>query len=386
VTVLTTVALALQVINPTLPPPFHSPSANNRPQVIPRPDGAELHLPEGFGIDVYADGFERPRFMLQGPSNEILLSDSMESGSVYALLDKNQDFKADAKQKLIGGLDRPYGLALWKDYLYIAEATRLKRYRYDAQRMTLGPGEELVSMKDFDKGHWTRTVLFDRQGTKMYLTIGSGSNVSTGEDPRRAAINTYNPDGSEHQIFAAGLRNVIGLHWYPGTDVLWAAVQERDGLGDDLVPDYLAAVQKGGFYGWPYAYLGPNEDPRNKGQQPDLVKKTLVPDVFLGAHVAVLDLLFYTGKQFPEAYHGGAFLAFHGSWNRAERVGYSVAFVPFKNGRPVSGPQDFLTGFRLGPDKREVWGRPVGLLQLSDGSLLVSEDGGNKIWRIFYKG
>ena len=284
---LATVTFALQVINPKLPPPFHSPSANNRPQVIPRPDGAELHLPEGFGIDVYAEGFERPRFMLQGPSNEILLSDSSESGSVYALLDKNQDFKTDTKQKLIGDLDRPYGLALWKDYLYIAEATRLKRYRYDAQRMTLGPGEELVSMKDFDKGHWTRTVLFDREGAKMYLTIGSGSNVSTGEDPRRAAINSYNPDGTGHQIFAAGLRNVIGLRWYPGTDVLWAAVQERDGLGDDLVPDYLAAVEQGGFYGWPYAYLGPNEDPRNKGQQPELVKKTLVPDVFLGAHVAV---------------------------------------------------------------------------------------------------
>lgn len=383
---LTTVSLALQVINPKLPPPFHTPSADNRPKVIPRPDGTELHLPDGFGIDVYAEGFERPRFMLEGPSKEILVSDSMESGAVYILRDKGQDFKVEAKQKLIDGLDRPYGLAFWKDYLYIAEATRLKRYRYDASRMTLGPGEEIVSMKDFGKAHWTRTVLFDREGKKMYLTIGSGSNVGTGEDPHRAAINRYNPDGTGHEIFAAGLRNVIGLRWYPGTDTLWAAVQERDGLGDDLVPDYLTAVRQGGFYGWPYAYLGPNEDPRNKGQQPDLVKKTIVPDVFLGAHVAVLDLLFYTGKQFPETYRNGAFLAFHGSWNRAQRVGYSVAFVPFKNGQPASGPQDFLTGFRLGPDKREVWGRPVGLFQLPDGSLLVSDDGGNKIWRISYKG
>jgi glucose/arabinose dehydrogenase len=249
-----------------------------------------------------------------------------------------------------------------------------------------GKGEEVVPMPDFGQGHWTRTVLFDRAGQKMYLTIGSGSNVSSGEDPRRAAINRYNPDGSGHEIYATGLRNVIGLRWYPGTDALWAAVQERDGLGDDLVPDYLTRVQQGGFYGWPYAYIGPNEEPRNKGQRPDLVAKTLTPDVTLGSHVAVLDMLFYTGKQFPRDYQGGAFLALHGSWNRSKRVGYSVVFIPFKNGAPQSPPKDFLTGFMLDPDKREVWGRPVGLLLMPDGSLLVSDDGGNKIWRVSYKG
>jgi glucose/arabinose dehydrogenase len=220
----------------------------------------------------------------------------------------------------------------------------------------------------------------------MYLAVGSESNVSAGEDPRRAAINRYNPDGTGHEIFASGLRNTIGLRWYPGTDTLWAAVQERDALGDDLVPDYFVAVRQGGFYGWPYAYVGPHEDPRRKGEQPDLVKKTLTPDVLLGAHVAVLDCLFYTGRQFPKQYQGSAFLAFHGSWNRAQRVGYSVGWVPFRDGKPAGGPQDFLTGFILSPDKREVWGRPVGLLQMPDGSLLVSDDGGNKIWRITYKG
>jgi glucose/arabinose dehydrogenase len=163
-------------------------------------------------------------------------------------------------------------------------------------------------------------------------------------------------------------------------------VQERDGLGDDLVPDYLTRVRQGGFYGWPYAYVGPNEDPRNKGLAPDLVKKTIVPDVLLGSHVAVLDMLFYTGKQFPERYRGGAFLALHGSWNRSMRVGYSVTFVPFKNGMPAGPQEDFLTGFMMAPDQAEVWGRPVGLLQLPDGSLLVSEDGGNRIWRVSYKG
>ena len=186
-------------------------------------------------------------------------------------------------------LDRPYGLAFWKDYLYVAETTSLKRYKYDRKTMTAGRGEEDVSMKDFGAGHWTRTVLFDRKGEKMYVGVGSRSNVSPGEPERRAAISRYNPDGSGYELFASGTRNPIGLRWYPGTDTLWAAVQERDALGDDLVPDYFTTIQQGGFYGWPFAYIGPNEDPRNKGQRPDLVEKTIVPDVPLQSHVAVLD-------------------------------------------------------------------------------------------------
>jgi glucose/arabinose dehydrogenase len=325
--------------------------------------------------------------MVQGAGGEILLSDSTDSGAVFRLLDSNKDFKVDEKVKLIEGLNRPYGLAFWKDFLYVAETTSLKRYSYDPKQMKVkGQGEELVSLKDFGKGHWTRTVLFDAKGEKMYLSVGSGSNVDAGEDPMRASILRFNPDGSGKELFATGVRNVIGLRWYPGTQTLWAAVQERDGLGDDLVPDFFTSIKQGGFYGWPYAYIGPNEDPRRKGEKPDLVAKTIVPDVQLGAHVAVLDVLFYTGRQFPKEYQGGAFLAFHGSWNRSRRIGYSVAFIPFKDAKPLSGPKDFLTGFMLGPEKREVWGRPVGLLQLPDGSLLVSEDGGNKLWRISYKG
>ena len=179
---------------------------------------------------------------------------------------------------------------------------------------------------------------------------------------------------------------MIGLGWYPGTDALWAATQERDALGDDLVPDYFTRVHQGAFYGWPYAYIGPHEDPRNKGLAPQLVQKTVVPDVLLGSHVAVLDMIFYTGKQFPAEYRGGAFLALHGSWNRAKRVGQSVAFLPFKDGKPAGPLREVLTGWMLSPDEREVWGRPVGLLQLPDGSLLISDDGGNKIWHLSYKG
>lgn len=368
-----------------LPPPFHSPSVTNRPRVIAQPQGAGLKAPSGFQVNVWAEGFSKPRLMLQGPSGEILVSDSVVNGAVHLLVDKNKDLKPEDRRKLIEGLDRPYGMAFWKDYLYVAETTSVKRYKYDAKAMTAGKGEEVVAIHDFAKGHWTRSLLFNREGTKFYLGVGSASNVEAGEPPMRAAISRYNPDGSGHEIVASGTRNPTSIRWYPGTETLWAAVQERDALGDRLVPDYLTHIQPGGFYGWPYAYIGPNEDPRRKGEKPELVKKTIAPDVQLGAHVAVLDFLFYTGKQFPAEYQGGAFLAFHGSWNRSDRVGQSIVFIPFKNGKPAGEQRDFLTGWMLGSDQQEVWGRPVGLMQMSDGSLLVSEDGNNKIWRVTYK-
>ena len=377
-------ALAWDSKEVKLPPPFATPSVDNGPHVVDKPEGAELKLPAGFQVDIYAEGFERPRFMALGPKGELLLADSADSGAVYLFEDVR---KPDQRKKLIEGLDRPYGLAFWKDYLYVGEQTSIKRYRYDADNRTAGKGEEVISLAGLGGGHWTRSLLFDSKGEKLYVGVGSRSNVSAGEDPRRAAINRYNPDGSGHEIFASGTRNPIGLHWYPGTQTLWAAVQERDLLGDDLVPDYFTRIQQGGFYGWPYAYIGSHEDPRRKGEKPDLVAKTIVGDVILPAHVAVLDYLFYTGTQFPPEYRGGAFLAYHGSWNRSKRVGQEIAFLPFKNGKPAADqPRHFLTGWMLAPDKREVWGRPVALLQMADGSVLVSDDGGNKIWRISYKG
>ncbi len=372
---------------PKLPAPYQTPSASNAPRVIERPGGARLQLPEGFDIQPFAGGFERPRYMIYGPGGEILLSDAIKGGSVYALVDKNKDGRIsdEEKTRLATGLDRPFGLALWKDYLYIAETTSVKRFKYDSKKLSLGAGEEVVPLKEAGSGHWTRTILFDRKGEKFYLAVGSQSNVSPGEPAIRASITRYNPDGSGREFVAEGTRNPIGLAWSPGTDTLWAAVQERDGLGDDLVPDYFTAVKPGGFYGWPYSYIGPHEEPRNKGLKPELVSRTIVPDVVLPAHAAVLDARFYTGKQFPAKYQGGAFLAYHGSWNRSQRIGYSVVFIPFQGGKPTGPPEDFLTGFMLDPAKKEVWGRPVGLLQMTDGSLLVSDDGGNQLWRIFYK-
>ena len=385
-----------------LPPPYATPSVYNWPLSIPQPDGAKLKVPPGFRVDSYAESFALPRYMVQGPSGEVLVSDSVPkpSGRVWILLTKPGAVAPLERRVLIRGLDLPYGLAFWKDYLYIAEVESIKRYRYDAKNMTVGPGEEVISLKGLRNWHWTRNLLFDRDGKRLYVAVGSGSNSALGEDPRRAAINRYNPDGTGHEIYASGTRNPVGLRWYPGTDTLWTTVQERDDMGDDLVPDFFTHIEPGGFYGWPYAYLGPHEDPRNAGirrmrhpllwletafKVPEMINATLVPDVLLGSHVAPLDVVFYTGKQFPPEYQGGAFVALHGSVNRAKRVGYSLAFVPFRNGKPDGQVREFLSGWMVSPDKPEIWGRPVGLLELSDGSLLVSDDGGKKLWRIHYE-
>jgi glucose/arabinose dehydrogenase len=375
----------VQQFESKLPAPFTTPSSDNRPRVVSQPNGAHLQVPQGFTIEEYASDFDTPRYMYTAPGGEIILSDS-SAGSVYVLTDKNKSNKNPERKKILDGLDRPYGLAIWKDYLYVGERTSIKRYKYDPKAMTATAGQEIISLKDFVPGHWTRSLLFDSKGEKLYVGIGSGSNVDTGEDPLRAAINRYNPDGSGHEIYASGTRNPIGLHWYPGSDTLWATVQERDALGDDLVPDYFTHIQQGAFYGWPYAYSGPHEEPRHKGDRPDLVKKTIPGDVLMQSHVAVIDFLFYTGKQFPAEFQGGAFIALHGSWNRSKRVGYEVAFIPFKDGKPSGPVREFLTGWRVSPESRDVWGRPVAIMQLPDGSILVSDDGGHKIWRISHKG
>jgi glucose/arabinose dehydrogenase len=367
-----------------LPAPYATPSARNNPTVIKRPEGAQLKLAPGFHATEYLADFKVPRFMLLGAHGELLVADSAKDGEgcvwIYPDMEKSKD-----RRVLVGKLDRPYGLAFWKDYVYVGETTSIKRYKYDAKAMTAGPGEEIASLAGFDRGHWTRSLLFDRKGEKLYVGVGSQSNVDAGENPNRAAINRYNPDGSGHELYATGTRNPIGLHWYPGADTLWAAVQERDELGDDLVPDYFTHIKQGGFYGWPFAYAGAHEDPRRKGENPALVAKSIAGDVLIPAHSAVLDFAFYTGKMFPKHYQGGAFLAFHGSWNRSQRLGYSVNFIPFSNGKPSGKIEEVLGGWMLSPDQKEVWGRPVAILQMPDGSLLVAEDGGNLIWRIYYQ-
>lgn len=364
-----------------LPAPFATKSVRNAPKVIPQPEGAKLKLPPGFQMEVFAEGFNVPRFMILGPGNEVLMSDAAQNGAGGVWLLKGKE-----KKELIKGLTRPYGLALRDGFLYVGEPESVKRFEYDSNAGTVAAAEQIVSLAGHGQGHWTRSLLFDRQGKKLYVGVGSRSNVDGGEDPKRAAIHRYNPDGSGYENYATGTRNPIGLHWYPGTDTLWVGVQERDELGDDLVPDYFTHVQQGGFYGWPYAYSGPNEDPRRKGEKPDLVAKTIQGDVLLGSHVAVLDFTFYTGNMFPREYRNGAFIALHGSWNRSSRVGQQIVFIPFTNGKPSGPMKEIVGGWVISPDQPEVWGRPVAVLQMPDGSLLISDDGGKKVWRLSYKG
>ncbi len=363
-----------------LPAPYATPSVTNPAKVIPRPEGAKLTVPAGFSVEELASGFTRPRFMAEGPSGEVLVSDTVAKGSVYVL-------HKGEKRVLLSGLDRPYGVAFHKDWVYVGEPTSIKRYKYNAKEMTAGPGEEVVALTGYDKGHVTRTITFDKSGSRMYVTVGSSGDLVVGDPEDRAAIDSYTPDGKDRIIYAKGLRNPVGLRFNPVSNVLWTTVEERNELGDGLVADFFTSVKQGGFYGWPYAYLGPHEDPRIKDadKRKDLVAKTIAPELPLEPHCAVLDFIFYTGSQFPAEYRNGAFLANHGSSNRADRVGYSISFVPFKNGKPAGKQRDFLTGWMLGADKQEVWGRPVGLLQLKDGSILISDDGGKKIWHVTYK-
>ena len=283
-----------------------------------------------------------------------------------------------------GVLTAPFGLAFHDGYLYVGNPGSLVRFKYTpGDLQAQGEPEKLLDLPV--GGHSTRNIVFNRAGTKMYLTVGSGSNNNAGEDCRRAAVLEFNPDGSGYRTYASGIRNPVGLALQPGTDIVWIAMNERDNLGDDLVPDYATSVKDGGFYGWPYSYIGQNYDPRYVGAFPELVKRAIVPDVLIPAHSAALGLTFYTGTQFPPRYRNGGFVALHGSWNRSVASGYKVAFFPMNNGRP--GPlEDFMTGFidsdGSGGEQIQRWGRPVGVTVARDGGLLVSDDGGNRIWKI----
>jgi glucose/arabinose dehydrogenase len=283
-----------------------------------------------------------------------------------------------------GTLDAPFGLAFNNGYLYVGNTGSLVRYRYASGDLK-APGEPEKLMDLPRGGHSTRNIIFNRAGTKMYIAVGSNSNNDAGEDCRRAAILEFNPDGSGYRVYASGIRNPVGLALQPGSDTIWTAMNERDNLGEDLVPDYATSVKDGGFYGWPYSYIGKNYDPRYVGAFPDLVNRAIVPDVLLPAHAAALGITFYTGNQFPQRYRNGAFVALHGSWNRSVASGYKVVFVPMNNGRP--GPvEDFMFNLLTSNGENgtpiQAWARPVGVTVARDGALLVSDDSSNRIWKI----
>ena len=283
-----------------------------------------------------------------------------------------------------GTLGAPFGMAFHDGYLYVGNTGSIVRYKYATGDMQAqGEPEKLLDLPT--GGHSTRNILFNRAGTKMYVSVGSQSNNDAGEDCRRAAILEFNPDGTGYRIYASGIRNPVGLALQPGTDTIWTAMNERDNYGDDLVPDYATSVKDGQFYGWPYSYIGKNYDPRYVGAFPELVNRAIVPDVLIPAHSAALGITFYTGTRFAQRYRNGAFVALHGSWNRSVAAGYKVVFFPMNNGRP--GPiEDFLTGFLSSDGANETpiqqWGRPVGVTVSRDGALLVSDDSGNRIWKV----
>lgn len=359
-----------------LPAPFETPSAGNPPSVVDRPPDAALHLPPGFRAELWADRLENPRNMVYAPNGDLFVAET-GAGRITVF----RGGKPDQRYVFASGLQEPFGLAFRGNQLYVGGEDELVRFPWTAGAAATGKPEHLADLPG--GGHSTRNVIFNRNGSKMYVAIGSRSNVKP-EEPMRAAIVEYNPDGSGRRIFASGLRNPVGLAWEPSTGALWTAVNERDALGDDLVPDYITEVRDGAFYGWPYAYIGPHEEPRLKGERPDLVAKAVAPSLLVEAHGAALGIAFYTGSMFPSSYRGGAFVALHGSWNRSKRSGYKVIFVPFRGGKPSGGYDDFMAGWAPDPASRRVWGRPVGLLVMKDGSLLVADDGGNVIWRVTY--
>jgi glucose/arabinose dehydrogenase len=368
-------------VKPQLPAPFATKSAGNPPEEEQPPKGFLPTVPAGFQINIFASDFKQPRWLTVAPNGvDIFLADT-HGGAIYILRDPQHTGGAQQRETFLSGLDEPFGIVFHDDYIYVGDTDAVLRYKFDPKTSKrLGGAEKLMDLPR--GGHPTRALMFSADGQHLFVSVGSKSNVDIESDSRRAAITICDPDGKNARLYATGLRNPVGLALEPTTGQLWTSVNERDGLGDDLPPDYFTSVKDGGFYGWPYSYIGDHVDPRVKPQKPELVAKAIVPDVLLGAHRAPLQFAFYTGKQFPASYQGGVFVAEHGSWNRSTRAGYQVVFIPFQDGQPSGDPQPFLTGLVPDPTKGDVNGRPVGVTTAPDGSLLVSDDGAQVVYRI----
>lgn len=365
---------------PNLPPPFVTKSANNGPNKEKGPAGFLPKVIPGFNVSLYASDFTVPRWLTVAPNGDIFVADT-GAREVVILRDPQNTGKPTDREVFAKTQGQPFGIAFHDDYVYIGNTTSLVRYHYDPKTSKrTGEAEKLMSLPG--GGHSTRAVVIAPDGKHLFVSVGSGSNIDTGEEPIRAAITICDFDGKNARLYAEGLRNPVGLAINPTTGAVWTSVNERDGFGDNLPPDYFTSVQDGGFYGWPYSYIGSNVDSRVKPQKPELVSRAIIPDVLLGAHVAPLQFTFYTGKQFPEKYQGGAFLAEHGSWNRSTRSGYQIVFIGFKDGKATDVPVPFLTGFVADPNGKDVQGRPVGVTVAPDGSLLVSDDGNGAIYRV----
>ncbi|HME21915.1 MAG TPA: PQQ-dependent sugar dehydrogenase [Acetobacteraceae bacterium] len=371
-----------------MPPPYATSSAAHAPSVVARPVGAILHVPRGFVVDEFASGLERPRTLRVAPNGDVFLA---ESGAARIRVFRAPDGAARPAQSSIfaDGLSQPFGIGFWPPgpdprYVYVALSGQVVRLPYRSGDLRARGAAEVV-VANLPRGvHWTRDLVFSRDGRTMFVSVGSASNIGTTGEEERADVLAFDADGGNRRIFASGLRNCSAEAIAPVTNALWCVVNERDGLGDDLPPDYATSVREGAFYGWPWYYIGDHEDPRLKGQRRDLGGHVTLPDVLIQPHSAPLGIAFYDGTQFPPEYRGDAFVTLHGSWNRARRTGYKVIRLRFADGRPTGEYEDFLTGFVA--SDQAVWARPVGIAMARDGSLLVSEDGNGTIWRIAYRG
>lgn len=385
-----------------LPTPNPAESRSKPPQVLPIPAAPQLNAPPGFAINVFAEGLDAPRWLALTPAGEVLVTETQQN-RIRILADQDQNGVADFNQAFANadnGLNMPFGMAFSGGYFFLGNSAEVRRYSFSTNQQKLeGTGEKITDLPGGGYNqHWTRNLLTDRNGEKLFISIGSASNVDAEALPR-ASIQVMNLDGSDRQTFASGLRNPVGLALHPETGDLYTTVNERDGLGDDLVPDYFTRVQKDEFFGWPFAYLTPDRlDPRQvdakgRSRDPELAARTKIPDVLFQSHSAPLGMQFYDQNRFPEKYRNGAFVAFRGSWNRNQGTGYKIVFVPFAAGdqlkpeekRPLGYYEDFVTGFLTDPTGPNTWGRPVGLLVLPDGSLLFTEEANGRIYRVSYQ-
>jgi glucose/arabinose dehydrogenase len=380
-----------------LPRPYATESAENAPDLIARPPDAWPKALPGFKVELYADKLQNPRLIRTAPNGDVFLAES-RAGEIKLFRGITQQGKPGEVAIFTSGLRQPFGIAFYPpgpdpQWVYVANTDSVVRFAYrNGDLKARGPQQAIAKLPGGGLlrggGHWTRDIAFSRDGKKMYVSVGSRSNDddtdNNSAENQRADILEFNPDGSGQRVYAWGIRNAVGIAVNPRTGQLWGSVNERDGLGDNLPPDYITHFQENGFYGWPWYYIGGNPDPRHAGKHPELKDKVIVPDVLVQPHNASLEMVFYEGKQFPGEYQGDIFAAEHGSWNRGVRTGYEVIRVPLHQQGRVSGEyEDFVTGFVT--EKGQVWGRPVGITVAQNGSLLVTDDGSNSIWRISYE-
>ena len=375
-----------------LPAPYATKGVSNGPSVVPRPADAWPKAPAGFKVELFADNLSGPREIRTAPNGDLFVAET-DGNTIEIFRGIGSDGKPQKKSTFASGLREPFGIAFYPpgdnpQWLYIGNTDSVVRFPYHNGDLKATGAPQVIIPKLPTGGHTTRDVVFATDGSKMFVAVGSGSNV---DDPdthprefRRANILEYTPEGKFVKVYGAGIRNPVGLAINPLTNQLWCSVNERDMLGDNLVPDYITSVKEGGFYGWPWYYMGNHQDPRLAGKHPELADKVIVPDVLLQPHNASLQMTFYEGKQFPKEYVGDIFAGEHGSWNKANRAGYEVIRVPLKDGHATGEYEDFLTGFVTSDGK--VWGRPVGVAVASDGSVMVTDDGSKSIWRVVYTG